>query len=125
MVQTRRYVWVDFDIDTIDIGESMFDSSKVIAPSIQRLKFAREMQAEWFYYTEVEDVKYFVNARETWIVPLHGLFSCVEATEEHYWPCGQDSVFFIDPDDRERVFRGPDEEDEIDTMYGPKEWISS
>ena len=124
MVQTRRYVWVDFAIDTIDIGESMFDNFKLVAPFIQRLRFAREMQAEWFYYAEVEDVKYFVNTREIWIVPLDGLFSCVGATEDHYWPCGEDNVFFIDPANHERVFRGPDGEDEIDTMYGPKEGIS-
>lgn len=124
MVQTRRYVWVDFATDTIDIGESMFDSFKPVASSIQHLRFAREMQAEWFYHTEVEDVKYFVNAKEIWVVPLDGLFSCVGATEEHYWPCGDESVFFIDPDNRERVFRGPDGEDEIDTMYGPKEGMS-
>ena len=102
----------------------MFDNFKLVAPFIQRLRFAREMQAEWFYYAEVEDVKYFVNTREIWIVPLDGLFSCVGATEDHYWPCGEDNVFFIDPANHERVFRGPDGEDEIDTMYGPKEGIS-
>ncbi|KAJ5046856.1 hypothetical protein J3E74DRAFT_466785 [Bipolaris maydis] len=106
-----QYVWVDFVIDTIDIGESMFDSFKPVAPSIQRLRFAREMQAEWFYYDEVEGVRHFVNAREIWIVPLDGLSSCVGATEEHYWPCGQENVFFIDPDNPQRVFRGPDGEE--------------
>lgn len=118
MVQTRRYVWVDFAIDTIDIGRSMFVSFKPVAPSIQRLMITREMQSDWFYYSEVEGVRDFVNAREIWIVPLDGLFSCVGATEDHYWPCGEDNVFFIDPDNRERVFRGPDGEDEIDTLYG-------
>lgn len=118
MMQTTRYVWVDLAIDTIDIGESMFDSFKPVAPSIQLLKFAREMQAEWFYHNEVEGVKYFVNTREIWIIPLDGLSSCIGATEEHYWPCGKDSVFFVDPDNRERVFRGPDREDDIDTLYG-------
>jgi hypothetical protein len=84
VVQTGRYLWVDFAIDTIDIGESTFDSFKLVAPSIQCLSFAREMQAEWFYYTKVDNVKYFVNAREMWVVPLDSLFSYVGATEEPY-----------------------------------------
>lgn len=120
-MQKCRYVWVNLGMDTIDIGESMFESFKPVAPLIHRLKFAREMQSELFYHSEVREVQDFVNAKEIWIVPLDGLNSCVGATEEHYWPCGKNNVFYIDPDNPERVFVGSDGEDEIDTLYGPVE----
>ncbi|KAH6625881.1 hypothetical protein C7974DRAFT_209240 [Boeremia exigua] len=120
-----QYVWVDFAIDTIDIGTSTFDSFKPVAPLIQLLRFKREMQGDWFYYQEVDDVRHFVNAREIWIVPLDGLWACVGATETHYWPCGKENVFFLDPLNYERMFIGPNGEDEIDRLYGPKDGIGN
>ena len=111
-----RYIWANLEIDTIDIGMSFFERYEKVAKSIRYLKFAREMQAEWFYYGEVNDVQDFVNAKEIWIVPLDGLGCCVNATEEHYWPCGEENVYYIDPENPERVFRGPDGEGEIDDL---------
>ncbi|CAN9084773.1 unnamed protein product [Alternaria alternata] len=104
-------------MDTIDIGESMFESFKPVAPLIHRLKFAREMQSEFFYHSEVREVQDFVNAKEIWIVPLDGLGCCVGAGEEHYWPCGPENLFYIDPENLERIFRGWDGEVEIDALY--------
>jgi hypothetical protein len=110
-------VWVNFDIDIIDIGKSLFKDFKPVAPFILRLKFEREMHSEWFYYDEVDDVQDFVNTTEIYIVPSDGLSACIGATEEHYWPCGEDNVFYIDPDNSERVFRGGAGESEIDSLY--------
>jgi hypothetical protein len=124
-MQTYRYVWANLDIDLINIGNSLFDDFQPVAKLFLRLKFEKEMQSESFYHGEVEGVRHFVNAKEIHIVVLDGLFACVGATEEHYWPCGEENVFYIDPDNRERVFRGPDGEDEIDTLYGPKEGMSN
>lgn len=75
------------------------------------------MQAEWFYYEEVDDVQDFVNAKEIYIVPSDGLGSCAGATEEHFWPCGEENVFYIDPENSERIFRGGEGESEIDRLY--------
>jgi len=116
----RRYVWANLEIDTIDIGKSLFRHFEKVAESIRYLKFSCEMQAEWFYYGGVQDVQNFVNAKEIWIVPLDGLGCCVGATEEHYWPCGEKNVYYIDPENPERVFRGPDGEWEIADLYEPK-----
>lgn len=46
-----------------------------------------------------------------------GLFAWLDALEEHYWPCGNDNVFFIDPDDGEQTFRGPEGQNRIGEMY--------
>ena len=112
----RRYIWADLEINTVDIGKSLFRSFEKVAESIRYLKFSVEMQAEWFYYGGVTDVKNFINAKEIWIVPLDGLGCCVGATEEHYWPCGEENVYYIDPENPKRVFRGPDGEGEIDDL---------
>jgi hypothetical protein len=50
---------------------------------------------------------------EIHIVCQDGLFSWIGALEEHYWPCGEENVFFIDPDDEDRVFRGDEGLDTI------------
>lgn len=114
---TSRYVWVNFDIDTIDIAKSAFTAFEPVAKFIQLLRFEREMQSEYFYYDEVKDVQDFVNVKEIHILPLDGLRACVGATEEHLWPCGEENVFYIDPHDSTRVFRGGDGEDEIVELY--------
>ncbi|KAJ4295647.1 hypothetical protein N0V90_007660 [Kalmusia sp. IMI 367209] len=114
------YVWANLDIDIPDIGRSLFEVFKPVAQFISRLKFKCEMQSEWFYYVEVNDVQDFVNTKEIYIVPSDGLSACVGATEEHYWPCGEENVFYVNPDNSERVFRGSEGEIEIDRLYGPK-----
>ncbi|KAH6859129.1 hypothetical protein BKA58DRAFT_444296 [Alternaria rosae] len=112
-----QYVWADLNIDTIDIGDTYFERYEKVAKSIRYLKFAREMQSEYFYHSETHDISHFVNAKEIWIVPLDGLGCCVGAGEEHYWPCGPENLFYIDPENPERVFRGWDGEVEIDALY--------
>lgn len=93
-----RYIWVNLDIDLISIGTSMFEDYKQVAPLIQRLKFERENSAEWFYYSEVHSLRLFVNVKEIYVVCADGMRAWHEATEEHYWPCGEENVFMIDPD---------------------------
>jgi hypothetical protein len=110
-------VWANLDIDTIDIGNSLFKPLEPVAPFIHYLKFEREMQAEWFYYGEVDDIRYFVNAKEIYIVPTDGLTACIGNTEEHYYPCGERNVFHVDPTNSERIFRGEDGEGEINDLH--------
>jgi hypothetical protein len=112
-----RYVWANLNIDTIDIGETNFERYKKVAKSIRYLKFAREMQSESFYHFETHGISYFANVKEIWILPLDGLGCCVGAGEEHYWPCGPENLFYIDPENLERIFRGCDGEVEIDALY--------
>lgn len=104
-------------MDIVDIGTSLLKHYKPVAHLIHRLKIEREMKSEWFYYSEIFDVEDFVNLKEIYIVPSDGLSACVGATEEHYWPCGEENVFYIDPTNNERVFRGGEGEGEIDMLY--------
>ena len=118
-VTACRYVWANLDIDTIDIGEGSFDRYEKVAKSIRYLKFAREMHSDYLYWSEFRGISHFVNAKEIWIMPLDGLDCCVGVGEAHYWPCGQENLFYIDPENAERVFRGPDGEEEIYALYEP------
>lgn len=111
-----RYVWANLDIDTIDVGEIRFDLYEEVAKSIRYLKFSIDMES--FRYHS-RGFRNFVNVKAIWIVPDYGLIHCVGATEKHYWPCGKENVYFVDPRNPERVFRGPDGEKEIYALYGP------
>jgi hypothetical protein len=74
------------------------------------------MSSEFFYHSEVRELHRFVNVMEIYVVCADGLYSWLGALEEHYWPCGEENVFFIDPDDGEQVFRGPEGLDKIADM---------
>ena len=108
----RRYVWLNLEIDMTSIGTTLFTNYKLVAPIIQRLKFERENSSEFFYHLEVQELRDFVNVKEIHVVCADGMQAWHLAMEEHYWPCGEESVFMIDPDDG-RMMRGI----EMDEMF--------
>lgn len=120
-----RYMWLNLEIDIIDIGGTCLEDLTPIAPMIQRLKFTRKHSEEYFYHAEIRELEHFTNVREIHIVCEDGLYAWLGALEEHYWPCGEENVFFIDPADEERVFRGNEGLDRIADLeeeeYGP--WL--
>jgi hypothetical protein len=97
-----RYVWVNLDIDTISIGTTGFSCFKNEGHLIRRLKFERENSAsyngEYFYRTEVHDLALFMNVEEIYVVCVDGLIAWWGAVEEHWFPCGAENVFMIDPE---------------------------
>ncbi|XP_014561983.1 hypothetical protein COCVIDRAFT_85490 [Bipolaris victoriae FI3] len=101
----QRYVWMDLDIDIMDIGTSDFRWYKSIASAIKRLKFSRENGNEAFYHTESNELSMFVNVEEIHIVCADGFWMWGDATHEHPWPCTEDKLLFIDALDG-RVARG-------------------
>jgi hypothetical protein len=101
----QRYVWLNLDIDLVDIGKSAFDLFEHIAPTVKRLKFERENSDEYFYHTESKDLLKFVNVEELHIVCADGFWMWSEALDEHAWPCANDKLVFIDAFDG-RVARG-------------------
>ncbi len=108
----RRYVWANLEMDMISIGTTLFDEYEPVAPLIRRLKFEREHSDDFFFYREVHRLRDFLKVREVHVVCADGLRSWHLATEEHYWPCGKQNVFMIDPDDG-RMMRGI----EMDEMF--------
>jgi hypothetical protein len=96
--EESRYVWANFDVDIIDIGETPFECYKLVASSIQRLKFERKNSDEGFYHIEAKELNMFTNLKEVYVVCADGIRAWWYAGEEHYWPCGAENLYFIDPD---------------------------
>ena len=93
-----------------------------VAKSIQRLELKREYSAsyfgEYFYRTEIEELRLFDNLKEIYFVCADGLLAWTDLFDVHDYcfRCGVDNVFFIDPEDDEVVFRGPEGLDEISCL---------
>lgn len=101
------YVWINWDIDTISIGPTLFEEYMPVAPLFQRLKFERENSDHFYYYREAEEIRIFRNVKEIYVVCADGYWAWVNCLEEQDWPCGPENVFFIEPRDG-CVIRGPD-----------------
>ncbi|KAF9871970.1 hypothetical protein CkaCkLH20_10602 [Colletotrichum karsti] len=116
----RRYLWLNFNIDMVSIGPTGFADLITIAPRIKRLKFDRMNSDEGFYHFEVHELRNFVNLEEVHVVCSDGLQAWWGAAEDHYWPCGQQNLFFIDPENGQMV-----RSIEMDIMFDEKmkaEW---
>jgi hypothetical protein len=101
----QRYVWLDLDIDMIDIGASEFRNYKSIASAVKRLKFKRENGDEFFFHTESNELRQFVNVEEIHIDCADGFWMWSGAVYQFPWPCADEKLVFIDAFDG-RVARG-------------------
>ncbi|CAN9132517.1 unnamed protein product [Alternaria alternata] len=101
----QRYVWLDLDIDMVDIGASRFCNYESIASAVKRLKFERENSEEYFYHTESVELMKFASVEEIHIVCADGFWMWAGATHNHSWPCAEENLVFIDAFDG-RVARG-------------------
>lgn len=93
----RRYVWLNFNIDMVDIGTSEFGDFESIAPNIKRLKFERENSNEYWYNTEKRQLVDFKNVEEIHVVCTDGFSQWSFAMYDHTWPCAHDKIVFFDP----------------------------
>ncbi|KAF1974174.1 hypothetical protein BU23DRAFT_379938, partial [Bimuria novae-zelandiae CBS 107.79] len=96
----RRYVWTNLDLDIISIGNGWYcDIYEPIAPLIQRLQFEGEISSSPFYFSCIKRLlRLFVNAREIYVICKDVLSAWYGALEDHYWPCGEENVWMIDPE---------------------------
>ncbi|KAK4044378.1 hypothetical protein C8A01DRAFT_12215 [Parachaetomium inaequale] len=102
-----RYVWVNWDMDIISIGTSLFCHFHRAALLFKRLQFERENSAESFYHFEIRDLKPFINVQEIYIVCADGMRAWHQAGEElyHYWHGGDDNLYLIDLHEDGRMMR--------------------
>jgi hypothetical protein len=92
----QRYVWLDLNIDMVNIGASRFCNYESIASAVKRLKFERENSEEYFYHTESTELMKFASVEEIHIVCADGFWMWAGATYEHSWPCAEENLVFID-----------------------------
>ncbi|GFF32224.1 hypothetical protein IFM58399_03143 [Aspergillus lentulus] len=90
-----RYVWVNFDIDMISIGNACFDA---IEPAeqllIRRLTIQRQNTA--FFFFESQELETFSNLEEMHIICEDGLVAWRDAWEHISWPCPKTILRFVD-----------------------------
>lgn len=101
----------------ISIGTTRFSAFKGVAASIKRLWFERENIEEYFNRWESKDLKLFSSVREIHVVCADGLDAWWGATKDHYWPCGEKNVWFIDPEEdnfKGRIYSAFEMEDMLD-----------
>lgn len=94
----RRYVWLNFDIDIVSIGDDDLTHYKQVAPMIERLKFERDNEEYWCY-CESEEMRNFVNVKEIHVVCHNGFDNWGGALERYTWPCAPENIFFIDEEE--------------------------
>ena len=80
----------------VSIGTSLFEAFKPVARLIRRLRFERQIGSEGFYYLEANEIRSFANAKEIHVLCPEGIESWHKAAEEHYFPCGPETLFFVD-----------------------------
>lgn len=118
------YVWLNLEIDMVSIGTIRpyaqgiwLDMLKSFATQIKRLKFGRENTCEYWYHSESRALTSFSNIKEIHVVCADGLYGWWGATEDHYWPCGVENLYFIEPQENGgRTMRAKEAEDEMDRI---------
>ncbi|KAG7287398.1 hypothetical protein NEMBOFW57_006909 [Staphylotrichum longicolle] len=97
-----RYVWLNFDVDVVSIGETELRDFRAVARQVRRLRLVRSLDNEFFSYTESELIgSLFTNLAEIYLVCLEwGMRSGYKVTDDIYFPCGPENVYFVDTEER-------------------------
>ncbi|EAW25197.1 2EXR domain-containing protein [Aspergillus fischeri NRRL 181] len=101
-----RYVWVNFEIDMISIGDTYFDT---IEPAerqlIRRLTIQRE-NTDSFFHSESQELHLYFNLEEMHVICEDGLLAWQDAWEYVYWPCPKENIRFIDKETGQIAMNG-------------------
>ncbi|PNS19142.1 Sulfite reductase [Sphaceloma murrayae] len=100
----KRYVWVCFDTDTIDISSCYNVSYEEVAPLVKRLKLEAEY-GEFFYDSEQQKLRAFSYCRDFSVICTDGILSLRGTSPGFYWPSGVEDLYYADPFGDEEVMR--------------------
>lgn len=97
-IDPERYVWLNLDMDTVDIGRTRLDLFEKVQLTIKRLRLYRNWGDEAWVRWEIKDVSDFANLQTVQIVTheFGGMYGVLEDVE--HFPCGPENVFFIHSD---------------------------
>lgn len=97
--ERERYVWFNFDKDTMSIGDTDMHDFWAVARQVRRLRLERALSNEYFSRTEsLLFARLFRNVSEVHLVCLEGIRSGYLVTEDTEFPCGPENVYFVDPE---------------------------
>jgi hypothetical protein len=92
----RHYIWINMDIDVMDIGDTHMAYFKPIAHLIKRLKFNRMIINENWYDTESALLQIFTNVEEIQILCGDSFYNWGDEVDSFVWPCPLENLVFID-----------------------------
>lgn len=99
--EPRHYVWVNFDLDMLSIGPSLFRHFSSYAPKIKALRFQRDLDEDVVDISDLRRISSFVNVKELHIVCAYGQdvydWAGVETELEMKFPIPRWDVLVIDP----------------------------
>ncbi|KZL82820.1 hypothetical protein CI238_11923 [Colletotrichum incanum] len=125
--QRERYVWLNFDNDMVSIGDTDLNNFRAVADQIRRLRLERALSNEYFSRTESLLISnLFRNVSEVYLICLEGIRSGYLVTEDIYFPCGPENVYFVDPEEMGGTIMNSVDLDamvirECEELYGPGE----
>ena len=117
------YVWMNPDVDMLDVGTCYFSEFESVGPLVRRLRFSRYYQwDEFFARTEIKEVpRIFRNAREIHVVCLEGVGGWRWCTTEEDWPCELENLWLVEPFGDHKFMTRALELDEVRSRLGPEE----
>lgn len=110
LINPRSYIWANLKHDVIEIRLSSACHFEAVAASITKLKF----RINWSdvlgsrHYRDSrfgEELRRFVNVEQLYIETVENLYGCMEILKDRSWPCSNEEVYFIHPQDRRLVLR--------------------
>ncbi|KAI9374615.1 hypothetical protein BJX61DRAFT_281103 [Aspergillus egyptiacus] len=94
-----RYVWVNFEVDMISIGDT---DTEHVDPAerllIRRLRFERESDDSFFFFESHSLAKEYPNVEELHVIcpDAGGAYAWHDCWEGCPWPCPKENIRFID-----------------------------
>jgi hypothetical protein len=96
-----RYVWLNLDVDMVSIGKTELRDFRAVARQVRRLRLERSLFCEFFSYTESQLIgNLFSNLTEIHLICPVGIRSGYKVTDDIYFPCGPENVYFVDSEER-------------------------
>ncbi|KAG8158001.1 hypothetical protein KVR01_012273 [Diaporthe batatas] len=126
--ERERYVWFNFDKDTVSIGDTDMNDFRAVAHQIPRLRLERALSNEYFARNESRLIGWlFRNVVEVHLVCLEGIRSGYSVAGDIEFPCGPENVYFVDPEGMGGAIMNSIELDamvlrECEELYGPVEY---
>ncbi|KAF6812960.1 hypothetical protein CMUS01_12947 [Colletotrichum musicola] len=120
--ERERYVWFNFEVDILSIGEMDMMVVRPIAHQILRLRLERPLFDEWFGRFEWELLSRFRRLVEVQFVCLNGDVRTGYQMAEDLVPwLAPENVYFADPDDVDgTMINSVDLDDMINREYEEK-----
>ncbi len=109
----RRYVWLNWDVDMVSIGNTYLEMFAELASRFKRLKFKRGHLDDYFWDSEWKMLPLFCNVKEIHIDCATGFPAWVREKYGMFSFCGKENVLLIDAASGET--RRIEDEDEYDS----------